>query len=105
MHVNGGRCGTCGDPWDTDVPRANEAGGRYAQGIISRKYSTRDRFLYVVIQVTSSMGGFFEFNICPNNNVTKRAKEECFEEYPLKIYEPNGEHVGIKYIYLILIMH
>lgn len=33
---NGGKCGICGDPWDG--VRENEAGGRYATGIISRKY-------------------------------------------------------------------
>ena len=32
------RCGICGDPWD-ESPREHEAGGKYANGIITRKYS------------------------------------------------------------------
>ena len=34
---NGGKCGICGDPWDG--LRENEAGGRYAKGIITRNYT------------------------------------------------------------------
>lgn len=32
-------CGICGDPWVDPVPRANENGGIYGQGIIARTYS------------------------------------------------------------------
>ena len=32
------RCGICGDPWG-ESPREHEAGGKYANGIITRKYS------------------------------------------------------------------
>ena len=32
------RCGICGDPWD-ESPREHEVGGKYANGIITRKYS------------------------------------------------------------------
>ncbi|XP_052786524.1 uncharacterized protein LOC128221884 [Mya arenaria] len=72
LFENEGRCGVCGDSWDSELPRPNEAGGLYARGIISRKYSTDQRFIYSVIQVTSSIGGYFEFYICPNDDVTKR---------------------------------
>ncbi|XP_071109881.1 uncharacterized protein [Haliotis cracherodii] len=34
---NKGKCGVCGDPWDG--VRENEAGGKYAKGIIVRKYN------------------------------------------------------------------
>ena len=34
---NGGKCGICGDPWQNKI-RDNEAGGKYANGIITRTY-------------------------------------------------------------------
>ena len=34
---NGGKCGICGDPYDG--ARENEAGGKYATGIITRNYT------------------------------------------------------------------
>lgn len=33
----GGKCGICGDPYD--APRENEAGGKYAKGIIVAQYA------------------------------------------------------------------
>ena len=41
----GGKCGTCGDPYDAEVPE-NEAGGKYATGIIGRNY-TRGQIIKV----------------------------------------------------------
>ena len=35
---NGGKCGICGDPWGKPNPE-NEAGGKYANGIITRTYT------------------------------------------------------------------
>lgn len=85
MHENDGRCGVCGDPWDAPEPRPNEAGGIYASGIIGRTYSSDKRYIDTVIHVTSSMGGYFQFNICPNNNVKKRVTQECLDNYPLRV--------------------
>ncbi|GFQ64705.1 chitin-binding type-4 domain-containing protein [Trichonephila clavata] len=36
--INGGKCGVCGDPWHLEVPRPNENGGKYGNGIIVRTY-------------------------------------------------------------------
>jgi hypothetical protein len=35
---NEGKCGVCGDPWHEKVPRDNEHGGKYGNGIIGRRY-------------------------------------------------------------------
>ena len=35
---NGGKCGICGDAYDIPPPRPHEAGGKFANGIIVRKY-------------------------------------------------------------------
>lgn len=37
----GGKCGTCGDPYDAPV-RENEAGGIYATGAIGKRYKRGD---------------------------------------------------------------
>ena len=36
---NGGRCGVCGDNWADPAPRLHEAGGKFGQGIIGRRYT------------------------------------------------------------------
>lgn len=35
---NGGKCGECGDPYNSTRPRDNEHGGLYGQGIITKTY-------------------------------------------------------------------
>ena len=57
----------CGDPWDG--VRENEAGGRYANGIISAEYQ-EGQVIEIVVDVTANHRGWFEFNVCPVNNPT-----------------------------------
>ncbi|KAL3884400.1 hypothetical protein ACJMK2_024539 [Sinanodonta woodiana] len=85
-----GKCGVCGDPYDSDRP--NEAGGRYANGIIARTYDSADEFIEVTIEVTASVGGYFEFRLCPHNNIYKPVKQSCLDQYPLRI-EGNGRRL------------
>ena len=40
FHKNGGKCGVCGDDWAEKQPREHEAGGRYGNGVIGRRYTT-----------------------------------------------------------------
>nr|XP_022335450.1 uncharacterized protein LOC111132085 [Crassostrea virginica] len=82
---NGGKCGICGDPWDG--VRENEAGGRYATGIISRQY-TEGQVIDVKVKITASHMGYFEFRLCPNNNVHKPATQACLDQYVL--HQPSG---------------
>ncbi|XP_011429462.3 uncharacterized protein [Magallana gigas] len=82
---NGGKCGICGDPWDG--VRENEAGGRYATGIISRKYK-EGQIIDVQVKITASHFGYFEFRLCPNNNVHKPATQACLNQYVL--HQPSG---------------
>lgn len=44
--VQNGRCGVCGDPYQG--PRENEAGGKYASGVIVRNY-TEGQHIQVVL--------------------------------------------------------
>ncbi|XP_061198092.1 uncharacterized protein LOC133206178 [Saccostrea echinata] len=82
---NGGKCGICGDPWDG--VRENEAGGRYATGIISKRY-TEGQIIDVKVKITASHLGYFEFRLCPNNNVHKPATQACLDQYVL--HQPSG---------------
>lgn len=67
----------CGDEWD--APRDNEAGGKYASGIITRHYYPGEIIL-VKVEITAFHSGWMEFRLCENNDVHKPATEECFQK-------------------------
>jgi hypothetical protein len=84
---NGGKCGVCGDPWDG--PLENEAGGKYATGIIVRKYKV-GQVIDVKVELTANHKGYFEFHICPSDNPFNKVTHECLEKYPL-LLDDTGE--------------
>ena len=64
-------CGECGDAWDIPVgQRPNQAGGTYANGIISDTYSPGE-VITIEVDITANHMGWFEFRLCPNNDPTK----------------------------------
>ncbi|KAG8199107.1 hypothetical protein JTE90_016244 [Oedothorax gibbosus] len=81
---NSGKCGICGDPYDMPHPRDNEAGGKYGRGIISKTY-TSGQVIEAIVDVTTNHRGYFEFKICPNNNVKKEASQECLDKHVLRL--------------------
>ncbi|KAI5695606.1 hypothetical protein M8J75_000734 [Diaphorina citri] len=80
--VNGGKCGICGDPWEAQ-PRPHEAGGKYANGIIVRKYRAGSAFT-IRVELTANHRGYFEFRLCPHNRPKVAATQECLDKYVLK---------------------
>lgn len=58
---NGGKCGTCGDPYDKKDPLYVYP-GRYAKGIITKTYKQGQVFT-VQIKVTTNHDGYFVFKI------------------------------------------
>ena len=82
---NEGQCGVCGDPWDAPEPRPNEAGGTYGLGVIGKSYSTADRFIDVMVQIVTTVNGYFEFRLCPNNDIKKKVTQGCLDKNLLKI--------------------
>jgi len=86
---NGGKCGICGDNYALPQPRENEAGGLYGNGIITRTY-TMNQDITIKVQIDSNHLGYFEFNICPNNNPSKIATPECFHQYLLEQADGSG---------------
>lgn len=81
--LNGGKCGVCGDPYNQAQPRDHEAGGKYASGIITRHY-TEGELIDVDVEITANHRGWFEFRLCPNNDVKKAASQSCFDKHLLK---------------------
>ncbi|XP_005092455.1 uncharacterized protein LOC101859842 [Aplysia californica] len=79
---NGGKCGVCGDPWNG--PLDNEAGGKYATGIIVRKYRT-GQVIDVTVELTANHKGYFEFHVCPSDNPFAKITHECLKKYPLLV--------------------
>lgn len=75
-----GKCGVCGDPYQG--PRDNEAGGKFAKGIIGRRY-VEGQTIDLVVEVTALHFGFFEFRICPNNNVSSPVSQACLDQHLL----------------------
>ncbi|XP_046381238.1 uncharacterized protein LOC124152360 [Haliotis rufescens] len=83
FNKNSGRCGICGDPWDA-TDKENEAGGKYASGIISKTYNEGDRMAVEVV-ITSNHKGYFEFRLCPHNNVHTPATQACLDQHLLQV--------------------
>lgn len=96
-HQNGGRCGVCGDPYNLPQPRPNEAGGRYANGVIARTYRQGD-VIDVVIRLTDNLLGYFFFKLCPNNDVTRIVTQECLDAHNLQVVDNSGQLMGEKYV-------
>lgn len=82
--TNNGKCGVCGDRYDGK--RENEVGGKYANGIIVRKYSPGET-IPVTVHITASHKGWFEFRICENKNPSARVTQECMDQNILYIKE------------------
>ncbi|XP_065927744.1 uncharacterized protein [Magallana gigas] len=83
----GGKCGTCGDPYDAPV-RENEAGGIYATGAIGKRYKRGD-IIKVKIVLTAYHKGYFQFKICPHNNPTRRVSQAGLDRNRLTLAGTN----------------
>merc|ERR1712018_705639 len=80
--AQGYKCGLCGDPYQG--PRENEAGGKYANGIIVKDYK-KGSIIEVDVDITVNHLGWQDFHLCPNNNINKPITQECLDKYPLQI--------------------
>lgn len=75
---NNGKCGECGDAWDSPLPRPHEYGGKYGLGVVTRKYNPGSEFI-IRIELTASHMGYFEFRVCPD----PAGKQDCLDKYLL----------------------
>jgi len=83
----GYKCGVCGDAYKG--PRPHEAGGKYANGIITRTYKSRQVIL-VTVELTANHKGWFEFRMCPNNNPKKKITHECLNRHLMELADGSG---------------
>ena len=74
----GGKCGICGDPWDAAVRDHEAPGGRYANGVIVRRYQP-GQVITVTSHITANHVGFVEWRLCPNNNIHQDPDQDCFD--------------------------
>lgn len=77
---NGGKCGECGDAWDLPMPRPNEYGGRWGQGVVVRKYNPGSE-ITLRVELTASHMGYFEFRVCPE----LAAPQICLDKHLLEL--------------------
>ncbi|GAB0099247.1 uncharacterized protein DMENIID0001_150970 [Sergentomyia squamirostris] len=87
---NEGKCGVCGDAFDTPEPRDNEFGGKYGLGVIVRRYNPGSDFL-IRIELTASHWGYFEFRVCPDVS----GKQDCLDENLLEILSGSPAVVNV----------
>lgn len=78
---NGGKCGVCGDAWDSPKPRPHELGGRFGKGVIVRRYAPRD-VIVIKVELTANHQGFFEFKVCDD---AKTTEQECLDKSVLHL--------------------
>ncbi|KAJ8676581.1 hypothetical protein QAD02_012368 [Eretmocerus hayati] len=76
---NGGKCGICGDAWDTKTPRAHETGGKYGTGVIVRRYRT-GATIPIKVELTANHRGYFEFRTCGMKYRNQEVNQECLDE-------------------------
>lgn len=92
--INHGKCGVCGDPFD-QTPRDNEAGGKYSSQIISAIYisgSTAE----VTVDVANADGGYFEFRLCANNNLTQAVSDDCINKGILQLDDKTTRYTAVR---------
>ena len=116
---NGGRCGICGDAWDTAEPRDYEKGGVKYLGKVVRSYA-KNALMPVTVQVMSTFHhpqilclcifwhginkldsrfrkitanhlGFFEFRLCNIDGWSGDATQACLNKTVLSLVSPSGE--------------
>ena len=78
--VNKGKCGICGDPFDETVKPHEAPGGNFATGTIVRNY-TEGQVIPVKIDITALHKGYYQFKICPNDNVNLDPPQSCFDRF------------------------
>lgn len=77
-----GKCGVCGDEFGLPVPRPNELGGIYGEGIITGIYKSNS-VIEINVRLTVSHKGYFTFHLCNLDN--ERESNDCFNRYPLML--------------------
>ena len=87
----------CGDPYQQH-PRPNEAGGKYASGIISQcyPYLPSGQIMRVKVELTVNHLGYFEFRLCEHNNTATPISQACLDKNLLRMADDNSTRYYIR---------
>jgi len=82
-----GKCGVCGDAYDDPEPRDHEVGGKYVRRTdrpIVATYIQGDVATFV-FQLTTNHQGWVVFKVCPTNDLSVEATQECLDSHLLEL--------------------
>ncbi|ESO95783.1 hypothetical protein LOTGIDRAFT_116739 [Lottia gigantea] len=95
-YINKGKCGVCGDAYNAKIPD-HQPPGKYAQGIISGCYAPGTKWIDIKVEITANHLGYFQFKLCPNNDIGCAVEQSCLDTHILMIKDLNGVEHGEKY--------
>lgn len=85
-----GKCGICGDPYQSARPRMHEVGGLIGgTGVIVANYQ-KGSTIEVTVKITANHLGKFIFDLCKLDNEAE--SEDCFARYPLQTVDGKNEY-------------
>ncbi|ALC46882.1 CG4367, partial [Drosophila busckii] len=84
---NGNKCGLCGDDYSDALPRANELGGKYGQGVIVKSYYS-STLTALNVRITANHLGYFSMDLC-NLDEFNGESDDCFAKYQLEFIDGN----------------
>ncbi|XP_060531390.1 uncharacterized protein LOC132705011 [Cylas formicarius] len=87
--INQGKCGPCGDDWRDPIPRSNENGGTFGNGIIVANY-TAGQVIEVKSLITANHLGALYFSLCKLWHPKLPDYEQCFK--PLFLADGTDSH-------------
>ncbi|XP_067664616.1 uncharacterized protein [Haliotis asinina] len=87
-------CGVCGDRKIPGRRGDNEAGGKYALGIIVASY-VQGSIINVTVKLTANHRGFFEFRLCPHNNPYVSVTQDCLDRNELHIIQVTKQNGSV----------
>jgi len=93
--ANGNRCGECGDAWNEPRPRQNEEGGEYARNIIITRQYQKGQEINVEVDLTANHLGYFQFRLCPHNNMQTPVNQDCLDQNILQLADGSGTQYRI----------
>jgi len=88
---NGYKCGVCGDPYQDEIPRDNEVGGKYASPVwrpITANFS-QGQMVEFKVRITAHHKGWIGFKLCPTNDFSVSATQDCLDAHPVAL--PSGD--------------
>ena len=88
--THNGKCGICGDPYQSATPRAHELGGKIGvTGVIVANY-TKSSTIEVTVRITANHLGKFQFDLCKLD--TESESESCFLKNKLLTNDGKSEY-------------